>query len=117
MLNSLGEVLRMLGEYAGATDAYSESLALYQGLGDRSGIELLHTNLGYLAYNQGDLAQADAQLRDGLVSAYENANHFVMVWCLVGLGLVALAQQQADRATRLWRVCRDQLGRGSDDCG
>lgn len=33
--------------------------------------------------------------------ARESANHFVMVWCLAGLGWVALARQQADRAMRL----------------
>jgi hypothetical protein len=53
------------------------------------------------AEQQGDQARAAVLLRESLVRGHELGYPWMSVWCLAGLGGVALAQGQAEYAARL----------------
>lgn len=56
---------------------------------------------GYLAQQRGDHVRAAVLLRESLARCREIDYLWVSVWCLAGLARVALAQRQAEYATRL----------------
>jgi len=106
VLNGLGEMARAHGEYGRAAIYYAESLALWQDVGVRSEVAIVRCNQGLLAHNQGDEGLAAALLAESLVLVRKNADQGGIPWCLEGLGWVAMAQGQAERAARLLGAAR-----------
>jgi tetratricopeptide (TPR) repeat protein len=103
LLIAIGEAARLRGDYTRAVALYDECLAQFRALGDTFLIALVLQNAGYVLLNQSDSARAGAYFTEGLVLSRElGSPPWMIVGCLVGLGGVAAARQQPERAARLF---------------
>jgi predicted ATPase/DNA-binding SARP family transcriptional activator len=101
-LNNLGELARCQGDYDRAEACYRESLALFRSQGASVDAPRLIHNLGYVALQRGDRAQARALFVESLAAFRENRSRRGVAECLAGFAAVALSDQDATRAARLW---------------
>ena len=65
-LNILGELVRYHGDYTRARVIYDESLALAIETGDLLRQQMMQSNLGFVAYHEGQYAAAEKYFRDSL---------------------------------------------------
>lgn len=65
-LSALGELWRMKGDYESARSCYAESLALSQETGERIRQAIQYSNLGFIAYHQGQHQLAVKYIQQGL---------------------------------------------------
>jgi tetratricopeptide (TPR) repeat protein len=66
-LSALGELWRMKGDYESARSCYAESLALSQETGERVRQAIQYSNLGFIAYHQGQHQLAVKYVQQSLV--------------------------------------------------
>ncbi|MGH2995718.1 MAG: ATP-binding protein, partial [Gaiellaceae bacterium] len=129
-LSYLGIRAGYLGEYREATKLFEESLAYSRASGDKALIACQLADLANLACLEGDLArgllsrglvacrqghdeQAAALQREALELAREVGDRGCIAWCLAGLGTLAAAAGQPERAVRLLaaaELLRDSIG-------
>ena len=101
VLNMLGEVKRLQGDFAEATTLYEESLALWQELGNEQYVAMILHNLGRLAQRQGEPQRAAAVLVDSLTRFQTLQINNGVALCLRGLAGVAVEIGRLETATRL----------------
>lgn len=102
LLDNLGNVALKQGNHATAQAFYEESLTLYRELDSKQGIGTALTGLGDVACDQGDYAAAQALYLESLASQRELGTKLNLVELLEEFAALAAAQQQAERAVRLW---------------
>jgi len=102
MLNSLGEIARIEGDYSAARSYYDESLILRRELGDQRGMAVSLINLGYVAHHQGDYQNAAESFEESLARFQQLESTRGIIDCLAALAGVAGAKKQPERATRLF---------------
>jgi DNA-binding CsgD family transcriptional regulator len=95
------DAARCAGDYARAAELYSESLALYQELGNWAELPALLHNQGYVALGTRDYAAARALFAESLRRQHAAGNMAGIAEGLQGLGALALSQGQSDRAAQL----------------
>jgi predicted ATPase/transcriptional regulator with XRE-family HTH domain len=101
-LGELGDVERMAGARAKAGSLYLESLELREGLG-LFGLSpsLLH-NLGYIALIEGDRRRARHRFGDAVAQFGRIGDRRGQAECLIGLALVAAAEDRVEHAVQLF---------------
>ncbi|MCL4860640.1 MAG: tetratricopeptide repeat protein, partial [Caldilineaceae bacterium] len=100
-LEALGDVERLNGTWASARTHLSEALSLFQELGDKDGIMITLHHLAQLERVEGNLADAVDGYRQSLALCQTLDNKHMTARCLAGLGGVALARGQNERAAQL----------------
>jgi non-specific serine/threonine protein kinase len=110
-LSSLGELRRMQGDYEGARAAYAEGLALAQQTGERVREAIHYSNLGFVAYHQGQNRLAIEYTQRGLTILAEldvllpSTEFYILAGAVAALGrpsaaaqLIGAADAQVSRA-------------------
>jgi tetratricopeptide (TPR) repeat protein len=98
---NLGHIARSLGEDTHAAEYYDAALALFREQGITFEIASVRHNQAYLAQHQADYVRAAAHLKESLELARALAANDMIAWDLAGLGGVAAALGQSERAARL----------------
>lgn len=98
---ALGDVERLNGNWAPARIHLSEALALFQELGDKDGVMIALHHLAQLERVEGNLAAAVDGYRQSLALCQTLDNKHMTARCLAGLGGVALARSENERAAQL----------------
>ena len=100
-LRALGEISEARQEYTRAVDLYKESLAIVQELHDITNISVLYFNVGRALQLAGDNEKALIYFRDGLLQSQRLGKKAGVLRALAGLGVVAAANREAERAVSL----------------
>jgi non-specific serine/threonine protein kinase len=100
-LANLGLVARWQGNLATARTNYERSLQLCREHGYTLGVIRLLSDLGTVARDAGDYADAAAFYRECLAHLGERGDHRVAADVLEGAGIIAVAWGQSERAGRL----------------
>jgi predicted ATPase len=84
ILNNIGEVARLQGDYHAAIARYQEALTLAQRIGSRSAEIILPNNLGGAWLALGDCARAESYLRP-VIAAADKSDAYVLAetWCFL----------------------------------
>lgn len=98
----LGNLARYQADYDRAAAYYDAGLALLRDVGDQPRIASVMQDQGYLAHQRGDQPGATVLLNASLARCRELVDPRLSVWCLAGLGRVAVAQGQLERAAQLF---------------
>ena len=101
-LNSLGLVLRCVGETDAADGLLTEALAATRALGSRGREANILNNQARSAYYRGDHAAARTLHEQALAVGREAGDAWAVAICLGDLGDVSLARGDADAACRLY---------------
>jgi non-specific serine/threonine protein kinase len=101
-LRNLGLAARYQRDYKRAAALFEESLALCRELGDKWGIGHSLRNLGFVAIDLSDHSRASELLKEGLTLYKELGVKSSIAECLEGLAEGAGAQEQMERAARLY---------------
>ncbi|NTU82494.1 MAG: LuxR family transcriptional regulator, partial [Chloroflexales bacterium] len=99
--HTLGEIARLQGEYQLARAHVEQSLALARAVNDSFWIETNCSALAFVRLHEGALDHATALFQESLVLSRQTERRSGTILCLVGLGGVAIARQQPERAARL----------------
>jgi hypothetical protein len=86
------------------------ALAVFREVGFPSGVAMTLGNVGEVLLAQGRLNEAETAIRDSLARRYALRDRFSIPQQLEGLGRVAAAQGNIERAIRLWSAA-DRLRR------
>ncbi|MGI8477884.1 MAG: tetratricopeptide repeat protein [Thermomicrobiales bacterium] len=115
-LNNLGLLAREEGGHARARELQEESRAIREELGDVQRRSLSHANLGDIAVDLGEFAEAAASFARALAAAGTAADEGTAAWAHLGLGESLLLGGDADAAAvhiasahRAFRDQRDEL--------
>jgi tetratricopeptide (TPR) repeat protein len=98
----LGQVASIEGDYTVARVLFQASLAIVRELWDKRGIADALNNLGFVAERQGHYARAHSLLEESLAISRELADKLGTAHDLEGLARLASAEEQPDRAARLF---------------
>ena len=101
-MNSLGLVLRCVGELDAADGLLTEALAATRALGSRGREANILNNQARSAYYRGDHAAARTLHEQALAVGREAGDAWAVAICLGDLGDVSLARGDADAACRLY---------------
>jgi predicted ATPase/class 3 adenylate cyclase len=82
-----------------------ESLALCRATGDREGLAIALTLLGFLAVQQGRIEDAAALAEEALPVSRERGDQWILARALSCLGQVAYFQMEYDRAQTYFEEC------------
>ncbi|MEE8407584.1 MAG: adenylate/guanylate cyclase domain-containing protein [Acidimicrobiia bacterium] len=111
-LNQLGLAMTLLSRWAGARDAFVESLSLLNEAGDAHCSALVQRHLGMLDLYDGQLASARERLREALVVSLRIDDKLSAVAAMEGLGHLAAMQDSAERGAELFGAAnrmRDEI--------
>lgn len=100
-LHVLAEATRMDGDYPGARALYQESLALSRDLRNESMIRTETNNLGAVELHEGNLDAAQAHWEEAVRLAHERGDLYVLPYPIAGLGELAAARAEWERAATL----------------
>lgn len=100
-LRALGEVHEAKQEYGQAVDLYRESLGIVQELRDITNVSHLYFNIGRALQLVGDNQGAKDSFLDALRQSRQLGKKAGEVRALAGLGVVAAAEGEAERAVTL----------------
>jgi tetratricopeptide (TPR) repeat protein len=100
-LLNLAGLLALQGGYAAAQSKLTQSMRLFQELGDRQSSASVHHELGKLARDQGDAPSARLHLEESLTLFRELRNEPRIAWTLSSLAEVAVMQEDIAWATCL----------------
>jgi len=100
VLNLLGEIAELEGDWDAASSFYEQSLEVARALRDQFRSVILR-HLGQLALNRGDLAAARTRLNESLVVAHDALVGWGVAPTLAHLAGLAMAEDQPVRAIRL----------------
>lgn len=99
-----GNMFNEQGDDVSARSLYEEGLLLYRELGNRQGIAAALVNLGPLACRNGDFAESRSCLIECLTLGRTLGDKRLIAYALEGFAALAQAQEQLERATRLYGV-------------
>ena len=105
-LRALGEVYETKQEYGKAVNLYRESLAIVQELRDITNVSHLYFNVGRALQLAGDHQRAKDYFLDALLQSRQLGKKAGEVRALAGLGVVAAAEGEAERAVTLLTASR-----------
>jgi predicted ATPase/class 3 adenylate cyclase/DNA-binding XRE family transcriptional regulator len=105
-LRALGEVHEAKQEYGKAVDLYRESLGIVQELRDITNVSHLYFNVGRALQLAGENQAANRYFLDALRQSRQLGKKAGEVRALAGLGVVAAAQGEAERAITLLTASR-----------
>ena len=94
----MGEIYRIMGDYATARDWYDQAVSVFKAGNDQNGSTFYHRGLGEIALGRGDYAEADRQLRISLQLADELNHPWSMVYAARGLSEVAMGMGRLSAA-------------------
>ena len=97
----LGEACFVLGEWEKALAQYDRAEVLFTAVGETLGLMLLVHHRGHVACAAGQLGAAEALYAESLRYFHDTGQERTMVRCVAGLGLVAEAQGEPQRAALL----------------
>lgn len=100
-LRALGEIYEARQEYGQAVNLYLESLAIVQELRDITNVSHLYFNVGRALQLAGDTEKAKRYFLDALRQSRQLGKKVGEVRALAGLGVIAAAEGQAERAVML----------------
>jgi len=100
-LHMLAESARVQGHLQRARHLYDECLAIDRQLADERSVALELHNLAYVDRGEGDLGGAEARFRESLTLAHHLQDAGLIMYCALGLGVVAGEQGDAQRAATL----------------
>jgi tetratricopeptide (TPR) repeat protein len=111
MLNNLGTVYRLRGQWAEAIECYKASLHLFQVLGDRHGEGETLKNIGVIYWRQGRWEEAIKMYEASLRIYRELGDRHGESKILNNLGLVYTNQGRLDEAIKMYeeslRICQE----------
>ena len=113
-LLNLGITWRIRGEGMRSRLPLEESLGLYRELGDLRSIAVTLAMLGYTELEQGDPAGAAQLFAEALPVHHELVDHYFVIFDLLGLAGVLLAQARLADVARLLGAAH-KLGESSPD--
>ena len=90
------------GDFDRAALVMEDGIALFRSLGDKFALVSALVMHSIAMVYRGDFEQAIAGTREGLLLSNELADHRSLSWCLTELAAALAAQQQVERAARLW---------------
>ena len=99
-LHMRAEATRLQGDAARARPLYEQSLALNTELGDERMVSVELHNIAYVDLADGDLDTAEQRFRKSLAMT-QRLTGGMRIPCLLGLGAVAAARGDGERAGRL----------------
>lgn len=102
VLGNLGDVAADRGQFDRAHKFSKEGLVLLRKLGDTAGTASTLTKLGLLALRRNDVVQASTLYAESLTLFQALGDKEYLAICLEGFAAIAAAQQQSERAVRLW---------------
>ncbi|HSL43712.1 MAG TPA: tetratricopeptide repeat protein [Anaerolineales bacterium] len=105
-LRALGEIYEVKQEYGQAVNLYRESLAIVQELRDITNVSHLYFNVGRALQLAGDNQEAKRYFLDALRQSRQLGKKAGEVRALVGLGVIASANGEAERAVYLLTASR-----------
>ena len=91
------------GDYARARSLYAECLAIFRGLGDRTGVAWSLNHQGDVARDQGDSVAAQTVYEQALTIFRELGDRWGIAGTLADLGSLAREQRNYARAHSLYR--------------
>jgi predicted ATPase/class 3 adenylate cyclase/DNA-binding XRE family transcriptional regulator len=100
-LRALGELYETKQEYGKAVNLYRESLGIVQELHDITNVSLLYFNVGRALQLAGDNQQAKEYFLEALHQSRQLGKKAGEVRALAGLGVIAAAEGEAERAVTL----------------
>src|SRR5215212_652433 len=100
-LRALGEISEAKQEYRRAVELYLESLSIVQELHDITNISVLYFNVGRALQLAGDDEKAANYFRNALLQSQQLGKKSGVLRALAGLGVVAAANGEAERAVYL----------------
>ena len=116
-LSRTGLLAHALGDRAGATTLFQESLAIYQKLGDDRGISIALSNLALVAWVQGDYARATVLCEESLTLSRTSGDKagYLKRAALPGAGSLLAERLWArngpsTKSLALWREVGDKGG-------
>jgi predicted ATPase/DNA-binding XRE family transcriptional regulator len=98
VLVGAGRLAWFQGELKRGSALLEESLALYRGLDDDTGVAFTLLVLGRIAVSQGDRKRGATLVEESLASLRQQANAWGIARALIVLGDVALFEHEVDRA-------------------
>jgi tetratricopeptide (TPR) repeat protein len=102
LLNEIGLMHEVLGEWTEAKQGYVESLTISRNLNDSSGEAVALHNLGGIAQDQGELEEARRLYEESLDIKKRLDDQSGVAGTLHNLAMLAQAQGQMDEARRLY---------------
>jgi tetratricopeptide (TPR) repeat protein len=105
-LRALGELYETKQEYEKAVDLYRESLGIVQELRDITNVSHLYFNVGRALQLAGENQEAKRYLLDALRQSRQLGKKAGEVRALAGLGVIASAEGEAERAVTLLTASR-----------
>ncbi|MDP9265319.1 MAG: tetratricopeptide repeat protein [Chloroflexota bacterium] len=108
-LNSLGEVGRCEGDFAGATPSFSEALRYGRELSDDAIVSWSLHNLGHVAMQSGELRAAAGYFRESLALRRRGGSGLDVAAGLAGLAGVALREGALSEAAWLFGAANGTL--------
>ena len=103
VLQRLGDIRYLLGDYDEAHKLYQQSLEIAQELGDKSGVSKSLHNLGRLAYLTGDYGEARRLYQQSLEIAQELGDKRGVSKSLHNLGILSQETGNYDEARKLYQ--------------
>lgn len=108
-LRALGEISETRQEYTRAVDLYKESLSIVQELHDITNTSVLYFNVGRALQLAGDNEKAESYFREALFQSQQLGKKSGVLRALAGLGVVAAANGEAERAVCLLMASQSLL--------
>jgi ATP/maltotriose-dependent transcriptional regulator MalT len=103
----LGEISLLQHDYQAARQLYEQSLSIYQKLNDQGGLAAAHHGLGQVAYQAGASDSAAHHFREALDIA-DRINFIpLLLWILIDIGVLMLANDLKMRGVELLRLVHD----------
>lgn len=99
--NVLGEITRVQGNYKAAKKYYQESLSLSQETGEDLRQAIQYINLAFIAYHEGDFAEANQLNKQGLALFAELDSYYGMATHIASFAGPIVALGFPKRAARL----------------
>ncbi len=109
VLMGLGEAVRYQGDGQSAQQHFYEANQLFQQFGDKDGAMITLHHLGQVEHDRGNQQAATAYFIQSLTLCQELGNKHMTARCLAGLGGVALADAQFERAAHLLAAAQNRL--------
>jgi len=100
-VHMLAAAARMTGDYEEARRRYAESIAIGEAMGMASHVPVEQHNLGYVELHCGNVADAERMFRMALDGAQRTGAMFLLPYCVLDFGILAVAQGDLERGAVL----------------
>jgi predicted ATPase/Tfp pilus assembly protein PilF len=117
MLNGLGVLAILQGDYAAAESQLTQACELYTAADDSAGLASASSNLGWLAHDTDQTARAERLFEDSLQRRRELADVPGQAASLDNLGMIALERRDLHQACALFRRSADLYRPSGDSLG